>query len=356
MKKRSKNIILSLSALKKKVLRCNDLTIYLSAARLNIIKSFLVLFFKKEHLLSLLLACLTPSRAYAACAAHPLADLPLTEAHEKLLLPVAIDGSPEQIALDTGAGITMISTEAANRLDILHDFDHHAELGGVGGADSMLYIGRVNRFDLGPLHLAHQRFPIVDLALRSDTGAAVAGFLGADILRNFDIEIDIGGGRLAIWPPASCGRAPPDWAQGLDPVAIDLDQGGHVLVPMRIEGVALTGVLDTGADALAVTSRATLRAGVSEDDLEADPPLAGTGVNNRGWHGHLHRFHSIQFAGATFSQVVAGIVPSSTADSYDSLLGADALLGVSLLRHTHLWISYRTRTLYMRPTDKSGAD
>ena len=167
-------------------------------------------------------ACLGPSFAFAACAVHPLADLPLTVAHQKLLLPVAIDGSPEQIALDTGAGITVISTEAANRLDILHDFDHHAELGGVGGADSMLYIGRVNRFDLGPLHLEHQRFPIVDLALRSDAGSAVAGFLGADILRNFDVEIDIGEGRLAIWPPATCGNTPPSWAQGIDPVTIDI--------------------------------------------------------------------------------------------------------------------------------------
>jgi predicted aspartyl protease len=301
-------------------------------------------------------ACLAPSFAFAACAVHPLADLPLTVAHQKLLLPVAIDGSPEQIALDTGAGITVISTEAANRLDILHDFDHHAELGGVGGADSMLYIGRVNRFDLGPLHLEHQRFPIVDLALRSDAGSAVAGFLGADILRNFDVEIDIGEGRLAIWPPATCGNTPPSWAQGIDPVTIDIDQGGHILLPIRIEGVALTGVLDTGADGLAVTSRATLRSGVSEDDLAADPELRGTGVNNRAWHGHLHRFHTIQFAGATFNQVVAGIIPSSTADSYDSLLGADALLGVRLLRHTRLWISYRTRTLYVLPTDKSAAD
>jgi hypothetical protein len=49
LKKRSKKITLSLAALKKEAERMVAATVFLSAARLNITKSFLVLFFKKEH-------------------------------------------------------------------------------------------------------------------------------------------------------------------------------------------------------------------------------------------------------------------------------------------------------------------
>ncbi len=298
--------------------------------------------------IALLALLALPHAALAGCNTQPVADLPLSENRSKLLVPVGIDGSPEQIALDTGAGVTVVSTEAANRLDILHDFDNHMEVGGVGGADSVLYIGKVRRFDLGPLHLEHQNFPIVDLPMRTDSGAPIAGFLGADILHAFDVEIDIPSGRLALWRASACAGAPPGWADGLNPVSIDLDAGNHVLVPMRINGVNFTAILDTGAGGLTLTTRAAYRAGLSDDVLDADPELSGTGVNNRAWHGHYHRFEKITVAGVGFTNVPAGIVPSSDIMSYNGLGGADALIGVDLLRHTRLFISYRTRTLYMQ--------
>jgi predicted aspartyl protease len=306
--------------------------------------------------LALLAALAFPNLAVAACNAPPVADLPMSESENKLLIPVGIDGSPEQIALDTGAGITVVSTETANRLEISHDFDHHMEVGGVGGANSILYIGRVNSFDLGPLHLQHQNFPIVDLPMRTASGLPIAGFLGADILHVFDIEIDIQRGRLALWPAAICAGAAPAWADGLTPLSIDLDEGNHILVPLRINGATLNAVLDTGANGLTLTTRAAFRTGLSDDTLDEDPELHGTGVNNRVWKGHWHRYEKITVAGVSFTNVPAGIVPSSDIASYNGLGGADALLGVNILRHTRLFISYRTRTLYLQPLEQHAPD
>jgi predicted aspartyl protease len=305
--------------------------------------------------LALLAALALPHAASAACSVAPVADLPLSESRSKLLVPVSIDGSPEQIALDTGAGMTVISTETADRLTILHDFDHHMEIGGVGGADSMLYIGNVRQFDIGPLHYKDQHFPIVDLPMRTETGAPIAGFLGADKLHGFDVEIDIQRGRLILWPPA-CAGAAPAWADGLSPLTIDLDEGNHILVPMRIHGVNFTALLDTGAGGLALTTRAAFRAGLTDDTLNDDPELHGTGVNNRAWHGHYHVFDKISVAGNAFPNVSAFIVPSTDIASYNGLGGADALLGVDILRHTRLFISYLTRTLYLQLLDQRTQD
>ena len=79
-------------------------------------------------------------------------------------------------------------------------------------------------------------------------------------------------------------------------------------------------------------------------------------MNNRAWTGHWHRYEKISVAGVSFTNVPAGIVPSSDITSYNGLGGADALLGVNILRHTRLFISYRTRTLYLQPLEQHARD
>ena len=134
---------------------------------------------------------LLASAAHATCTTHRVADLPLTVWDQKILVTVALNGSPETMALDTGAGITAISTEAAGRLNIPHDFDHHVELGGVGGANSALFMAQLDTLDLGGLRFAHQALPIIDFPLRDGAGRPIAGLLGADILSRFDVDLDI---------------------------------------------------------------------------------------------------------------------------------------------------------------------
>ncbi len=295
------------------------------------------------------LALFIAGPAKAGCSTHRVADLPLTIFDEKLLVNVGLNGSPEIMALDTGAGITVVSAEAAGRLDIPHDFDHHADIGGVGGANSALFIGLVDTLDLDGLRLSHQALPIVDLPMRDGAGRPVAGFIGADILSRFDVDLNVAGGRLGLWKSAGCDTAPPPWDPNADPSPIELDEGHHILVPLRVDGVNLTGVLDTGAGGLDLTLRAGMRAGATDDALENDPVIHGTGVNNRAWSGHMHRFHTINFGGRSLNDVWTALVPSSDVSSYNALIGSDGLIGMRVLRDMHIWISYRTKSLYVAP-------
>jgi predicted aspartyl protease len=302
-----------------------------------------------------LAALLIHHAALASCPAEQAASLPLTLWKGKLLLPVGINGAPQTIALDTGAGISTISTAVANAIDLPHDFDHAAELGGVGGRASVLYIGQVDTLELDHLRLTHLAFPIADFDLKTQSGDPVAGLLGADVLRRYDLEIDVPAGRLTLWQTSACADPQPPWSTTGDPIPFDLDEGNHILVGLKVEGTHLTGVLDTGAPGLAVTDGAAFRTGLTEDALEADIPIHGIGVNNRAWNGHLHRFETINFAGVTFHATQAEIIPSNMAARNDALIGADALIGMQLLQNMRLWISYRTKTLYMQANGRAGA-
>ncbi len=288
-------------------------------------------------------------QAQAGCTTHRVASLPLALWQGKLLLTVGVNGSPETMALDTGAGITVISAEAAGRLNILHDFDHAAELRGAGGADSVLFIGQVDTLDLGEARLAKMSLPIVDFPMRDWNNHPVSGLLGADILSHFDVDLDIAGGQLGLWRESGCDTAPPPWNDNAEPIAIELDGGHHIAVPVTVDGIALNAMLDTGAGGFFLTTRAGMRAGATEDALESDPEIHGTGVNNRAWTGRLHRFQDVRFGGVRFTNVATELLPSTSIAQYDALSGSDGLIGMSLLRRMHLWISYRTKALYVQP-------
>jgi predicted aspartyl protease len=303
--------------------------------------------------LTLLLSC---HAALASCPTEQAASLPLTFWKGKLLLPVGINGAPQTIALDTGAGISTISTAVANSIDLPHDFDHAAELGGVGGRASVLNIGQIDTLELDRIRLTHLAFPIADFDMKTQSGDPVAGLLGADVLRRYDLEIDVPAGRLNLFQTSACSDPQPPWSTASDPIPFDLDEGNHILVGLKVEGTHLTGVLDTGAPGLAVTDGAAFRTGLSEDALDADIPIHGIGVNNRAWTGHLHRFENIDFAGVNFHATPAEIIPSNMAAHNDALIGADALIGMELLQKMRLWISYRTKTLYMQASGRTGAD
>lgn len=299
---------------------------------------------------------LAPLAAHAACGTAPIVSLPLTIADNALVLPASLNGSPEQLMLDTGAGISVISTEAAGRLNIPHDFDHAAQVGGVGGANSVLFIGQLDRLGLGGIAFKHQSFPIVDLPMRAADGTPVAGMLGADVLHHFDVDLDIPNRRINLWDNKACSDSTPPWSEDTPPIQFDIDAGNHVLVPFKVDGVTLTGVLDTGASGFPLTTRAAYRTGLTEDDLENDIQIHGTGVNNRSWTGHRHHFNSVVFGGATFTHLQADIIPSTGITAYDALIGADALLGMPLLMNTRLWISYRNRTLYVLPSARGSTE
>ena len=300
------------------------------------------------------LCLVAPLAAHAACGTAPVASLPLAIADNALVLPATLNGSPEQFVLDTGAGISVISAEAAGRLNIPHDFDHAAQVGGVGGANSVLFIGQIDRLGMGGIAFTHRNYPIVDLPMRAGNGAPIAGLLGADILHHFDVDLDIPNRRIALWNNAGCATTTPPWSEDTPPIPFDIDAGNHILVPFKIDGLTLVGVLDTGAAGFPLTNRAALRAGLTDEDLETDPRIRGTGVNNRAWFGHRHHFSSVVFGGATFTSLQADIIPSTGVAAYDSLIGADALIGMPLLINTRLWISYRNHTLFVLPSGRGS--
>ncbi len=291
----------------------------------------------------LLLLCLACTVARAECIKTRAAELPVTLWRDKLYVPVSIDGVPRLMFVDTGADTTTIASGTAAALNLPRDFDHTADTFGVGGMESHLYIVHTRSLGLGGISVAGGSFPTAAFGEALADGSYPGGLIGADILSRFDLDIDIPNRRLGLWRVSGCTDAQPDWSDSRHAAPLAVLASRHVSVPVRIDGVVVDLLLDTGAPNLVLSTRAAARAGATPEMLEESRTLRGRGVNDRAFDAWLHIFTRLEVAGQVYGDARAVVVNNGRVQS------GDGLLGVAFLKRGRVWVSYATGFLYEQP-------
>ncbi len=273
---------------------------------------------------------------------HRAADLPITLWQDKLYIPVSIDGAPRMMFLDTGASVTTLSVKTANALNLPRDFDHTADVFGVGGLESHLYLVHTRTLALGGIEVNGETFPVADFAgVMADDRTPVGGLIGADVLSHFDLDLDVPHRRLGLWRVSGCTEVKPDWTGPTGSVAVEVLPSHHVSVPVKADGAPLALLLDTGSPGLILSTRAAARAGASPEMLEESRALNGRGVNERAFSGALHIIARLEVAGEIFGDARAFVVNNGRMGS------GDGLLGLAFLKRGRVWVSYATGRLFV---------
>ncbi len=182
--------------------------------------------------------------------------------------------------------------------------------------------------------VARVNFPPAD-------GRTVDGLLGADMLVEYDLELDFPHGRARLYAPAACADPLLPWPAGYGRVAAHKSLHRHLFFPARLDGGEVTAFIDTGARISVLAAAAARRLGVSRAALAGDPPLALRGVAGAAT-GRLHRFGR---------EAVAGIVwtPTPIAVLKLRLDDADLILGVDFLETHRAWLSYAAGAVFVAP-------
>jgi predicted aspartyl protease len=292
-----------------------------------------------------LLAVAVPARG--ACIMNRVALLPVTLWQNKLYVPVTVNGTARRFFVDTGAAVSAVSEATAAELNIPHDFDHTMDMFGVGGQESRLYIGEVDRFSVGGVEFRNRRFPVSAFGdVLADGLHHADGLIGADILSRFDVDIDIPRRQIGLWTVQDCSEVKPDWPGGADGVQLAIEPSRHVTVPVRIDGAPLELLLDTGAPALVLSTRAAAEAGATPDILEQNPRITGFGMNNRSYPAWLHIFRRLEVGRQVYGDIRAVVVNRGR---YADI--GDGLLGIEFLKRGRVWISYATSMFF---TESAG--
>ncbi|MFI4978899.1 MAG: aspartyl protease family protein [Nevskiales bacterium] len=261
-----------------------------------------------------------------------------------ILIPVGLNGQPGALALDTGAFWSVLRQGVVSGLG-----RHEAAITQVGAGG-----GELNRFvelpsiEVGPSTFKHADFFVGPDELTDDP--RVGGNLGANVLQEYDLEIDPGHRKVSLFLQQHCKEAPVYWAES-DAVSIPFDLDKHLItIPVVLDGKPLRALLDTGASTSVLSLKAAKALfGLTPQSEDVRASVKAQTLDGIGVALYRHRFKSLDIGGITFNGPLLNLGVDNLERVNRRSLGdkaPDLILGMHQLRLLHLYIAYGEKTLY----------
>ena len=317
---------------------------------------------------SMLALCLpSVSLADSTCKVT-VAELPITIAPgNRALLSTKINGEDAHFILDSGAFFSMMPMAVATQYHLpLRRGPTGFTVTGIGG-DAKVQIGVVKDFQIGKSSFRNVEFFIGGSDIQSNS----VGLIGQNLLANWDVEYDMGRGRIALLRPDDCRKAwIAYWAQPGEGSELDIEPAKnnrfHTLGRVQINGKDVQFTFDTGAPTSVLFRRGADKLGIK---------LAGPGVVDAGYSSGIGMNRVKQYIVTLGSfkvsdveeiknariRVIDGDMGHNVNTRYDSdmLLGADFILShrilVSNTQHK-MYITYNGGAVFNVTNPKTAAD
>lgn len=290
-------------------------------------------------------ACAAPQQ----CRVERITDLPLTKTRDFALLPARLNDVDARLLLDTGAGATMLSRALADRLALMPDHQMFpSPVNGIGGV-TLTRRMVVESFKIGALDLGKQSVMVTEQGLFGGFDPPPDGIIGGDFLSHFDADIDLPANHVTLYRahPCAAAFAPPWPGATIYRLPARMTDGGQFLVTVTVDGVAITAMIDSGAETTAISSRVENRLGLTPAMLANDPQRAEIGIDMHRRLSYLHPFHAIRIG--------AEIFPDSAVWVSDMpLVPADMLLGADFFQTHRVWLSFSRRTVFVAVAGNGG--
>ena len=305
--------------------------------------------FRAMRGIALLLAPWIAGCEAPACT-QPVAVLNLLKEPTGLYVPLAIDGKPVKLLLDTGSTNSLLTSETAQRLGLTIErlLDDSDVLIGfaIEGLGGRRHIDRAwpHRIQLAGALLLGVAFPVV-WSRHTSWDTSADGLLGMDILSRYDLDLDVGLSRLTLYEPG--GLCPPPG--GSQSSTTNLSQDLAVFGPRltaRIDGQAFNALIDTGTQRSSIMAHAAAR--LARRDEREGEHFAVYGVGTGHASAVMRGFGAMSFGSVVLPQLQLAVVTAP------GLGGLDIVLGTDVLARYHIWLSSRRHSLTLaerRPQD-----
>lgn len=315
---------------------------------------------------SALLAFAASSTAFAAdCGPLKLLnEVQLTTFSNGLrpMLPVAINGVPKLMLLDTGGYISQLSQDAVNELQ-LSTPNSSIRLYDVSGNSSRDY-AVAESFKFGNMSGLRRPFIVSPIGMN-----IIDGIFATDYMLSYDVDIDFGSGKMRFFSPEHCPGNVVYWnAPAVATVPITIKDRFHITVPVKLDGVELEALIDTGATTTTISlDTARRRFGVTPQsegversgDINGDPKLAS----------YRRTFQALSFDGVDIKNLRVTMMPDRVGSgSREMQTGNRALavtadmklpqliLGMDVLRHLHIYMAFKEKRFYVSAGSPRKAD
>lgn len=219
-----------------------------------------------------------PARAESACHYVEIANLDVSypKSHLSPAVHGAINGSPIDMLLDTGSGMTYLLRSDVEKLGMT-PARTRAQAYGVGGNVSIFQV-KIKDFAIGAAHVKNVSFPVIE-ALED---SALAGIVGDDFLLQYDVELNLGAKQVKLFQPEHCGdKGLAYWNPDAQTVPMQFEADSkRPLIQVQINGVAIWALVDTGAANSALDLAAARRLGLDINSPGVTAAGKAMGVGN----------------------------------------------------------------------------
>ena len=253
------------------------------------------------------------------------ADMPVLRAIGLPGVDVWINGKgPYRMVLDTGGSTTLsLDREVAAEIGLKSLAD--ATIRGVAGTDSSGQ-ALVEELKIDGITCKRAMTRIFDV--RKSLMGVADGILGTGVFANGRFTLDFRNGKLIVEPSSDLAPA------GATEVPLRIVRDAKLMAPITLDGEPAVGLLDSGADAVAL-SPSRMRA-LHPDHEELDVPDVGLAMGVGGGDGpkvSVHPGANLEFAGRKFANY-SGIGLDVLDTTLGPILGlqSDILLGMPVMR------------------------
>jgi predicted aspartyl protease len=297
-----------------------------------------------------LAALLAATGARAACQLQELAEINVEVHGSRFILPAQINDRPVRMIVDSGAFSTSLFIDAANRLG-LQPAALPGKTYGVGGA-APLGLTTLRSVSIGGLTARNMSLFVVERH-----GFDADGLLGANFLLQRDIEFDLPHGKIRFFQPKGCaGDQVVYWGQAYAVAPMLSATGLQIIVPVKVDGVAVRAQMDTGAPTSVLTLAAAAAAGLRPGAPGVSELGDGGGIGPNAVKTYVGVFSTFSFGDETIRasrleladmfaanrEVSLGSnIPRSVVDEPQMLLGAD------FFRSHRVYVAVNQRKVYV---------
>jgi predicted aspartyl protease len=256
---------------------------------------------------------------------------------DHLFIPAEMAGRKINLMVDTGGAWSLIKAQLADELKL----ERHYNQGGMDFVDasgnSMRQYVRVPGLKLGDLAFKGPTDFIVMEGYRGRLDR-YGGTIGLNIIARFDVELDNEAKRINLFHPKHCPRIGAYWANEYVELPL-INEIGLPETKVDIEGETVRALIDTGA------SRTFMDTDLARRKWGITPQTPGvvargdlTLPSGKTVKMYDYTFKSLTISGFHFDSVEVVLT--------DDDLGG-LTLGMSELKHLHLYFSFKEEMLYV---------
>jgi predicted aspartyl protease len=297
----------------------------------------------------------------ADCTLKKMASFDAKYEHGQLVIKAKIDDRDVDVALDTGSPYNMINNKLVEELKLPMN---RITMSGVdaAGHESNL-TAMAHKVTLGDFTATSVSF-LVGGREAADGAWVIDALFGTNLLEANDLELDLAHGKVNIFSSDHCAGQGVYWAHEWVPIPIRVQNFGHIYLPVTLDGLETSAMLDTGA------SRSTVDKHVAEQKLNVpfdggkDKPdgylIAGTGSKIPFYK---HTFGTLDIGGLAFHNIELAVAENrmnrldmNRNDAHVSLhqdetINAPIILGLAQLSKLRIYFSFDEHMLYVTPAN-----